>query len=78
MADSCIYTRIDGSSILILLIWVDDILICSNNKNDLISVKQILSDRFRMKDLGILRWFLGIQFEYDQDGITMFQSDYIS
>ena len=59
MADSCIYTRIDGSSILILLIWVDDILICSNNKNDLISVKQILSDRFRMKDLGILRWFFG-------------------
>jgi len=78
MSDSCIYSRINDSSSMIILVWVDDLLICSDNENDLISFKRVLSNRFRMKDLGKLSWFLGIQFEYENDCITMFQSNFIS
>ena len=61
-----------------MLVWVDDICICSDSESDLFSFKQVLSDRFRMKDLGKLKWFLGIEFEYHNEGINMFQSNFIS
>ena len=61
-ADACLYTKIDGDSIIILCIWVDDILMCSNNSKQISIVKQALGNKFRLKDLGMIEWFLGIHF----------------
>ena len=77
LADPCLYTRFENNSIVFVLVWVDDMIICSNIEKDLIFFKGILSKRFKMKDLGILSWFLGIQFTFENDCIRMSQSDFV-
>ena len=77
LSDPCLYTKVDGKVILILLIWVDDILICSNDDAQLCNVKRSLSERFRMKDLGLLNWFLGIEFNFGQNCIEMSQKNFV-
>ena len=49
----------------------------SNDLQDLIDFKQIPKDSFKMKDLGPLKFFLGIQFECSDDQIAMNQTGYI-
>ena len=62
--------------ISIILLWVD-ILIASKTEAHLIQVKTRLNSRFKMTDLGQLSWFLGIQFECENNTIKMNQSRYI-
>lgn len=43
-----------------LLIYVDDIVITSNDVGAIDSLKSFLLDHFRIKELGDLKYFLGI------------------
>lgn len=49
--DHCFYLKF-GSSLVILLLYVVDILIASNSVDDVMKVKIILDNEFDMKDLG--------------------------
>ena len=60
LADPCMYVKHDGKDIFILLIWVDDIITASSNVSMLDKVKAMLSQKFKMKDLGVISRFLGI------------------
>ena len=75
--DPCIYIRSDESSIILCLVWVDDLLISSNDESKLVEIKALLSKRFKMKDMGVLKWFLGIKFEYEENCVKMSQTDFI-
>ena len=77
LTDACLYTKYEGHSVIILLVWVDDLLICSNDATELARFKSHLSKRFSMKDLGRLNWFLGIEFKFEEDCIKMSQSNFI-
>ncbi|RVW68505.1 Retrovirus-related Pol polyprotein from transposon TNT 1-94 [Vitis vinifera] len=59
--DRCIYLRVNGSSYIFLVLYVDDILLTSNDSNLLIETKHILSTHFDMKDLGEASYVLGIK-----------------
>jgi DNA-dependent RNA polymerase auxiliary subunit epsilon len=76
-SDNCVYIKVNNNSITILIIWVDDIMIASNSTESLTEVKKNLSDRFQMKDLGMLSWFLGIEFTCEKEVIKMSQTKYI-
>ena len=65
LADPCMYVKHNGKDIIILLIWVDDI-IASSNVSMLDEVKAMLSQKFKMKDLGVISRFLGIDFNLYQ------------
>ncbi|MHB1955508.1 MAG: Ty1/Copia family ribonuclease HI, partial [Sulfobacillus sp.] len=59
-ADSCIYVRQQEETIAIIAIYVDDCtIIC--HKSDLQQIKQMLSVKFKMKDLGAATAILGIE-----------------
>ena len=61
----CLYIQgKDGNSIY-LLIYVDDLLICGKDKRKIQSIKKLLSDRFKMKDLGEIKEYLGIEVDYN-------------
>jgi hypothetical protein len=76
-ADPCLYTLVEGNSRVHILVWVDDILVCSNDDEMLKSTKQMLSNSFKMKDLGTINKFLGIEFARTDDGsVTMSQKQY--
>ena len=74
MNDYCIFIKFLDNLKLIVLIWVDDLLICASNETILNNFKISLKQKFRVKDLGILNWFLGIQFKFFDNSITMDQS----
>ena len=76
--DSCIYTFVDNGHIVLLALYVDDIILCSNSENLLEQVKLILSNKYKLKDLGQLKNFLGIQIEQTKKGIQIHQKDYIN
>lgn len=77
-ADPCVYTRhIDNKRYIIMIIWVDDIIIATSNSKLMASVKESFSKRFKMKDLGEISRFLGIQFKYGKDCIEMNQTQFI-
>lgn len=48
-------------SIIILLIYVDDILIGSNYVDAMNEFKLFLDNKFKLKDLGTLKYFLGLE-----------------
>lgn len=64
-ADHCIYVKRDHHSMIFVALYVDDLVIASDNDKLLKSTKKALSSRFDMTDLGQLKYFLGI--EIDQD-----------
>ena len=77
LVDPCVYFKNQNVDYVVLIVWVDDIIIASNNLNEIDLVKNSLKANYKMKDLGVLRWFLGIEFNVKKDVITMCQNRYI-
>ena len=50
--DAYLYKKLSGSSIVFLILYVDDILLIGNDISMLNSVKESLNGKFLMKDLG--------------------------
>ncbi|KAM1539357.1 hypothetical protein ACFX10_004158 [Malus domestica] len=75
-ADYSLFTRKCGKSFTALLIYVDDILITGNDEKAISSLKQFLHTRFRIKDLGDLKFFLGIEVSRSKKGICISQRKY--
>ncbi|CAL2245486.1 unnamed protein product [Prunus armeniaca] len=72
-ADYSLFTCKRGKSFTALLIYVDDILITGNDMAAINSLKQFLHTRFRIKDLGDLKLFLGIEVSRSTKGISISQ-----
>ncbi|CAL8138472.1 unnamed protein product [Prunus armeniaca] len=75
-ADYSLFTRKSGTSFTALLIYVDDIVITGNDIRAIDSLKSFLRDHFRIKDLGELKYFLGIEVSLSQRGIYISQQKY--
>jgi hypothetical protein len=75
-ADYSLFIHKVGNSLTILLIYVDDILITGNNLDSIKTLKQFLHTRFRIKDLGDLKYFLGIEIARSSKGIYLSQRKY--
>ena len=65
--DSCIYLKISGRKFIFLILYVDDVLLASNDLGFLMDVKRMLSKNFDMKDLGETNFVLGIEIHRDRD-----------
>ena len=66
----------DGK-LTILLVYVDDIIITGDDLAERQLLKEQLSTVFEMKDLGKLKYFLGIEVAYSNEGIFISQRKYI-
>ncbi|KAM1486966.1 hypothetical protein ACFX2I_001086 [Malus domestica] len=76
-ADSSLFTYFDGSTIIYLLIYVDDILITGNNTAYLSQFIMQLRTHFAMKYLGLLHYFLGMEVSRTPSAFYLTQSKYI-
>ena len=75
-ADYFLFTRIQGKSFTTLLIYVDDILITRNDPMSIAAIKKFLHSQFHLKDLGDLKYFLGIEVSSSKNGIFISQRKY--
>ena len=75
-ADLCLYLKHTTEGMLFLIIWVDDIVILSNNINMVNAFKTQISKEYTVKDLGSLKYFLGIEFHMSDTSVQMSQSGY--
>ena len=62
----CVYKNCDGSVVVFLVLYVDDILLIGNDVGVLSSFKVWLSNQFDMKDLGEASHILGIKLLRDR------------
>nr|XP_016451745.1 PREDICTED: uncharacterized mitochondrial protein AtMg00810-like [Nicotiana tabacum] len=74
--DYSLFTQQKGSDLVVILFYVDDLLVTGTNLKWIEQVRKDLQVSFKMKDLGELNYFLGIEFSRSEKGITMFQRKY--
>lgn len=61
----------------IIMIWVDDLVLAASDDRALKAVKEMLTVKFQMKDLGRLKNFLGITFDQCDGCVSMSQQSYV-
>ena len=66
MEDNCVYTKFKNEKFIFLILYVDDILLASNDINLLLETKKFLSSNFDMKDLSEALFVLGIEIHRDR------------
>ena len=73
--DSNLYFKVEGRIPVIHLLYVDDLSL--TEKVELIKVaRRILSTEFKMKDLAMMHYFLGMDLWQNADGISLGQGKY--
>ena len=75
-SDYSLFTRQQGHSFMILLLYVDDVLIGSNDNEKVDQFKLLLDQRFKLKDFGDLKYFLGLEVARSDQGIALCQRMY--
>ena len=71
-----VFTKVEKSLIIIFLVYVDDILIASNNEAVVDDFKKFLDNKFKLKDLGVLKYFLGLEVARTTKGISLCKRKY--
>ena len=79
VVDNCVYQKFSGSKFIFLVLYVDDILLATNDIGILNETKKFLSKNFEMKDLGEATFVLGIQIQRErtQGILGLSQKNYI-
>ncbi|KAA0055419.1 Retrovirus-related Pol polyprotein from transposon TNT 1-94 [Cucumis melo var. makuwa] len=60
-----------------LYVYVDDIVLTGDNQTEISQLKQRMGDEYEIKDLGNLKYFLGMEVSRSKEGISVSQRKYI-
>ena len=61
---------------MVLLAYVDDVLVAYDDKDEIGKFKVILDEKFKLKDLGDLKYFLGLEVARSDKSIALCQRKY--
>ena len=61
----------------IIIVYVDDIILTGNHEEKIDLLKKLLSKEFEIKDLGNLKYFLGMEIARSKKGIAVSQRKYV-
>ncbi|KAL0453679.1 UNVERIFIED_CONTAM: Retrovirus-related Pol polyprotein from transposon RE1 [Sesamum latifolium] len=75
-ADSSLFIKIESDMHLLVLLYVDDMIITGNDEAEISTLKNNLSVRFEMKNLGEVGCFLGLEVERSDAGYFISQRSY--
>ena len=71
-----LFIKHNGDKFTALLIYVDDIVLTGNSATEMAQIKNIIIRIFKVKDLGALKYFLGLEINHSADGIYVSQCKY--
>ncbi|XP_019097427.1 PREDICTED: uncharacterized protein LOC109131195 [Camelina sativa] len=74
--ESVVYRREEGETLLIVVIYVDDLFVTRNTLKVINDFKAGMSTKFEMSDLGKHTYYLGIEVHQGEDGIKIKQEGY--
>ncbi|KAM1805255.1 hypothetical protein EV2_031894 [Malus domestica] len=75
--DSSLFVRDGLIGKVIILIYIDDLIVTGDNAEEIHFLKLALQNKFAIKDLGRLKYFLGIELANSQEGLFLNQRKYI-
>jgi Reverse transcriptase (RNA-dependent DNA polymerase) len=76
-ADHTVFFKRHGAHITVLAVYVDDMIISRNDEEEIALLKRKLGKEFEVKDLGQLRYFLGIEIARGAERIVLSQRKYV-
>ncbi|SGY19608.1 BQ5605_C014g07700 [Microbotryum silenes-dioicae] len=76
-ADSCLYVKRVDEKFIYITLYVDDGMVASNDQEFLDSEIEAFNKVYKLKRLGPVKLFLGLEFERTSDYIFVHQSKYI-
>ncbi|GJV81324.1 ribonuclease H-like domain-containing protein [Tanacetum coccineum] len=74
--DYSLYIKHTDGVFVALLVYVDDFIITGNSLDEVENFKLFLKSKFMIKDLGVMKYFLGIEVLDNSNGICMTQRKY--
>ncbi|WVZ14716.1 hypothetical protein V8G54_012282 [Vigna mungo] len=75
-SDHSLFTKHTNSNVTILVIYVDDIVLTGNDLTEITHITHLLDATFKIKDLGNLKFFLGLEVARNKEGISISQRQY--
>lgn len=75
-ADSSLFVKNRDGRLAIVLVYVDDLIITGDNTEEIQLIRENLATRFKMKELGKLKHFLGLEIEESKEGFFLGQQKY--
>ena len=72
--DSNLYFKVEGRRPMMLLLYVDDLF--STGKEEIIKYARRLAAEFKMKDMGMIHYFLDMEVWHSANGISLGQGKY--
>lgn len=75
--DHTLFVLYSGQVLTILIVYIDDIILTGNCVTSISKVKNHLSTVFEVKDLGSLRYFLGMELGRNKNGMCISQRKYV-
>ena len=66
----------DNHGLIFIILWVDDVVLIAENQHLIFHFIKHMSKVFKVKDLGPLKQFLGIEFRCTSDSVQMSQTSY--
>ena len=74
--DHSLYVQKDEHGTVIICIYIDYLIVGGDNEANIEHIKTLLKQEFDIKDLGELRFFLGIEIVRTKEGIWLSQRQY--
>ncbi|WZY94082.1 hypothetical protein YC2023_066411 [Brassica napus] len=74
--DHTLFTLTGPSGSIVILVYVDDLIITGSDKAGIQATKEFLKSVFDIKDLGEMKYFLGIEICRSKEGLFMSQRKY--
>ncbi|XP_047249867.1 uncharacterized mitochondrial protein AtMg00810-like [Capsicum annuum] len=71
------FTKLSGSSLTIVVVYVDDILVTGDDLSKIFALKKFLDDQFKIKDLGVAHYYLGLQIINQPQGLLVNQQKFL-
>eukprot|EP00253_Pinus_taeda_P007975 PITA_07975 len=73
-----IYIKENDGKILIVVLYVDDVIFTGNDVYLIQNFKSVMKEEFEMTNMGLLRYFLGIEVDQNENGIFISQEKYVN